>query len=70
MPESTIKGHVETVVQHCSQVRAFLTLNPQSLENIKIHLNLTKPQTLSILQRLEENAEISCTAGVWQLDQD
>jgi predicted transcriptional regulator len=67
MPESSINTHVETIVQHQQKVRSLLSLNPQRLTNIQVHLGLTKPQTLSVLQRLEEQGEIFCRDKVWRL---
>jgi hypothetical protein len=67
MPESTINSHIEGVLGHCEKVRSILNLNPQQLTTIQTHLNLTKPQTLSILQRLEEQGEIFCHARIWRL---
>lgn len=67
MPESTINTRIDNVTGHCERVKNLLNLNPQRLTNIQVHLGLTKPQTLSILQRLEEQEEIYCRAGIWRL---
>lgn len=67
MPETSLNTRVEEILNHCKKVRSQLSLNPQRLDNIQIHLGLTKQQTLTVLQRLEEQGDIFRRAGVWQL---
>lgn len=70
MPETSLNTRVQDVAQHCQQVRSLLDSDPQSLAAIQAHLELTKPQTLTVLQRLEEQREIFCLAGLWRLASD
>jgi len=70
MPETSLNTRVEDVNQHCQKVRSLLRMNPQQLTTIKTHLGLIKPQTLTVMQRLETDRKIFCRAGVWRLTTD
>jgi predicted Rossmann fold nucleotide-binding protein DprA/Smf involved in DNA uptake len=67
MPETTINTRVDGITRYYPAVRSLLKNNPQPLTNIQNHLNLTKAQTLSVLQRLEESQDIYCDQGIWYL---
>ncbi len=67
MPETTINTRVDGITRHYPVVRSLLKNNPQPLMSIQNHLNLTKAQTLSVLQRLEESQDIYCDQGTWYL---
>jgi predicted transcriptional regulator len=70
MPETSLNTRVEDINQHCKKVRSLLKEDPQTLAEIQAHLELTKPQTLTVIQRLEEQQEVSCRCGLWQLTQE
>lgn len=67
MPETSRKTEVHDISGHMGKVRDLLKMNPQKLENIQVHLGLTKPQTLAVLERLEAGEEIFRLNKVWRL---
>lgn len=48
------------------RIREFLELGPQKLGQIELFLELTRLQTLSVLQRLEDGGEIYREDGIWR----
>lgn len=70
MPETTIRTRTENVVQHMQTVRSLLESEEiVQLKDVIEALGLTRPQTICVLQRLEEQGEIFCSAGRWQLSE-
>jgi DNA-binding MarR family transcriptional regulator len=68
MPESYFNTQTTCVVQHSRTVRRLLQSEGcLSMEALAEALELTYPQTLSVLQRMEENGEIVRERGQWQL---
>ncbi len=68
MPETSFRTEAPNVAQHCQAVIRLLC-SEQFLELFTIQetLGLTRPQTLAILQRLEEQSQIFRCDGWWQL---
>jgi predicted Rossmann fold nucleotide-binding protein DprA/Smf involved in DNA uptake len=67
MPENSEKTRVKDIAAYTEKVRKFLRDDPAPLTSIISELELTKPQTLTVLQRMEEGREIRCKRGYWQL---
>lgn len=70
MSETSLNTRVEEIGEHMKRVRSLLKMNPQRLTTIQTHLNLTKQQTLTVMERLEQKGEVCCRLGVWRLTDD
>lgn len=71
MPETTIRTRTENVVKHMETVRLLLRFQEVvQLPDVIEALGLTRAQTICVLQRLEEQGEVFCSAGCWHLREE
>lgn len=70
MPETSEATRVKNIGKRGEQVLGFLEeVEKAKLTQICEHLQLTKPQTLTVMQALEMDKKIFCRAGYWRLKQ-
>ncbi|HEY9605217.1 MAG TPA: hypothetical protein V6C85_26665 [Allocoleopsis sp.] len=61
MPETSFKTEVSDVKERCQQVLELLTHEPVlHISSIQEELSVSKPQALTVLQRLESSRLITC----------
>lgn len=68
MPETSSRTQLHDISGQMEKVRLLLMGGGKArLVTIERHLGLSRMQTLTVLSRLEQQREICCEKGFWQL---